>query len=113
MFGALLGAIPGVIGAIMQGQAQQEQNYTNEENLQFQRENARKQYALATAGRTDAYGNKMTYNEALNQWDTQLTPQQKAIISAQQREQLYSMTEGTRRAHDLAARQEARGKEAG
>jgi hypothetical protein len=79
MFGALLGAIPGVIGAIMQGQAQQEQNYTNEENLQFQRENARKQYALATAGRTDAYGNKMTYNEALNQWDTQLTPQQKAI----------------------------------
>jgi len=113
MIGAALGAIPGIIGAIMQMNAQKQANDISLMNLYQQRDNAQKQFDLATAGRTDVYGNKESFDPLTNQWKTTLTPQQQAITDAQQAEQLRSMTEDAQRARDLRARQEVRSKEAG
>ena len=112
MFGALIGAIPGIIGAVMQSNAEHDQNVMNWENLQFQKQNAQQQMDLATSGRTDVYGNKETYDPASKQWITTLTPEQKQITDALQRQQLESMTTDADRARALRAEQFARSQQA-
>lgn len=82
-------------------------------NLQFQKENARKQNKLARAGRTDVYGNKQSYDDLLNEWQIKLTELQNSIVKAGEREQLLSLTEDATRNRDLRRRQDVRSKEAG
>lgn len=66
-------------------------------NLQFQRQNADKMFKLGTAGRTDAYGNKVRYSHGSNEWETLLDPFQKDIIDAGEKEQYASLTEDATR----------------
>lgn len=70
------------------------------------------QMRFAKAGRTDAYGNKISFNDALNEWITQLTPQQKRLLSAGERESLLSLTEDAARNRNARRRQEGIGKSA-
>lgn len=83
------------------------------ENLAFQRQNADRNYQLSTATRTDAYGNRLRYDPKLNQWVTELTPQQQAIVSAGEREQRVGLTEDAGRNRDIRRRAEQRGVQAG
>lgn len=69
---------------------------TAQQNLDFQRQSLADQLRFAKAGRTDAYGNVQTFNDATNQWETKLTPQQQALIKAGEHEQLTGLT------HDAA-----------
>jgi len=107
MFGALIGAVPGIISAVLQMQAQHDANVINYENLQYQKQNAAQQYDLATSGRTDVYGNKEQYDPYTKQWKTVLTPEQQQITDALQRQQLLGLTEDANRARAVRARQDA------
>lgn len=103
--GALL---TGLIGAGNAAAAQQ----VDWANLQFQKEQARKQYGLATAARTDAYGNKQSFDDLMKEWLVELTPTQSAITKAGEREQLASLTEDATRNRATRRRQETRALEA-
>lgn len=104
----------GIAGAGLLGQQLASHNAqdTAEENLAFQRQNAANQLRLAKAGRTDQFGNKVTFDDALNQWITQLTPQQKALVAAGEREQLQGLNEDAPRNRLIRARAAARGAQA-
>lgn len=82
-------------------------------NLQFQKQNAAKQQRFAQAGRGDAYGNKQSYDEILNEWKIALTPTQSKIIKAGEQEQLRSLTEDAARNRAIKRQQRERGLEAG
>lgn len=86
---------------------------TARENLDFQRAEAARQYRLSTAGRTDAYGNRLGYNEATNEWTPTLTPEQKALTLAGEREQRLGLTEDAARNRRVRSRAEGRGIQAG
>lgn len=62
-------------------------------NLADQRRRADESTRLATATRTDAYGNTQRYDPATNTWVNDLTPTQQAIIKTGESEQLKSLTE--------------------
>jgi len=111
--GPLIGGITGLIGAMMQAQAQAQANQMNWRNLQFQQQQANKGNRLATATRTDAYGNKMSYDELLNEWINQLTPTQESILKAGEQEQYRTLTEDATRQREARRAQEGRSKEAG
>lgn len=68
-------------------------NRTAQENLDFQKQNAADELKFAKAGRTDAYGNTSNFDDALNQWVTQLTPEQQKLVKGQEHEQLLSTTQ--------------------
>lgn len=108
----VLGVIASIVGAIAQAQAAAAQNQVMRENLQFQKEQADRQYDLATAPRTDAYGNETGFDDLLNEWYTNLTPTQKRLIAGEQREQRLSLEEDAPRARYLRERQEQRSLEA-
>ena len=93
MIGGLIGGLVGLVGAGLQYSAQQEANQIAWANLQFQKQQAHKQYKLSTAARGDAYGNKQSYDPAGNEWVIALTPTQNQIIKAGETEQLRSLTE--------------------
>jgi hypothetical protein len=112
MMGGILGAGAGLAGAALQAQAQQTANVINWMNLQFQKQNAAKQFRLSTAARGDAYGNKQSYDEILNEWKIALTPTQNKIIKAGEAEQLKSLTEDAARNRAIKVQQHARGLEA-
>jgi len=78
-------------------------------NLMYQRQAADQANRLATATRTDAYGNQMRYNPATNSWETILTPTQKGIVGAQEQEQLRSLTEDATRNRQLLEEARQRG----
>lgn len=96
------------ISGIAQAQAQALQSEIEYANLQFQKEQARKEYDLATSARTDANGNTVYYDSAQKKWVTQLTPTQSAIAKAGEREQFASLTEDATRNRDVRRRQGAR-----
>lgn len=108
-----LGAITGLVGAGLQAQAQQTANIINYMNLQFQKRNADKQNRFAQAARGDAYGNKQSYDDILNEWKIALTPIQNRIMKAGEQEQLRSLTEDAARNRAIRVQQRERGKEAG
>lgn len=58
---AAISMIQQLIGGDRQGKAQQDALQVQMENLAFQREQAKKQYELATAGRTNARGDQTRY----------------------------------------------------
>jgi len=82
------------------------------QNLQFQREQARKQERLGQAARTDAYGNKQYYDSATNTWKTELSPMQAAISKAGETEQFRSLTEDAQRNRQQRTRQSQRAEDA-
>jgi hypothetical protein len=113
MIGGILGAGAGLVGAGLQAQAQQTANIINWMNLQFQKQNAAKQMRFQQAARGDAYGNKQSYDDILNEWKIALTPTQNKIIKAGEAEQLRSLTEDAARNRAIKRQQRERGIEAG
>lgn len=99
--GEIAGALIGGIGSFIQMGAAQQANQIAYMNLQFQKQQAMKQERLATATRTDAYGNQQYYDKASNTWKIKNTPTQQAILSAQEREQYLNLTEDAMRTRAL------------
>lgn len=83
----------------------QSANKTAQQNLAFQRQNAADQLRLAKAGRTDAYGNRTSFDDVLNQWITELTPEQQRIIKGGEHEQLLGLTTDAAQNRDIRERQ--------
>lgn len=113
MIGGMLGAITGLIGAGLQASNQAAQIQQQWAALQFQKQQAAKQNRFAQAARTDAYGNKQSYDDILNEWVLALTPTQKSITQAGEREQLLSLTEDAPRNRRQKQRAEQNALEAG
>lgn len=112
VIGAVLGGITGIVGAMMQAQAQKEATELGYANLRFQRDNARDQFNLATAGRTDAFGNKLDYNTTANEWDLNMTDVQEALADAFEKEQYAGYAEDAPRDRRLKRAQEGRSEQA-
>lgn len=113
MMGGMLGAITGLIGAGLQASNQAAQIQQQWAALQFQKQQAAKQNRFAQAARTDAYGNKQSYDDILNEWIIALTPTQKQITQAGERENLLSLTEDAPRNRRQKQRAEQNALEAG
>ncbi len=88
----ILGILGSLGGALIGAGSQQEAAMIQLMNLRFQKQQADRANQLATATRTDAYGNQQRYNAALNRWETILTPTQKQIVGAGETEQLKALT---------------------
>lgn len=71
------------------------------------------QLHLAKADRTDAYGNRVHYDPATNSWQTLLTPEQKALNFAGEREQRLGLTQDAVRNRAIRERLDAMGRGAG
>lgn len=89
----IMGAITGLIGAGLNASAQAAQQQIQWAQLQFQKDQARKQNRFASAARSDQYGNKNSYDDIANEWKIALTPMQGKITKAGEREQLLQLTE--------------------
>lgn len=66
-------------------------NHNAQENLMQTALNNYQQDRFSKAGATDALGNTNRYDEALNQWISQLSPTQQRIADAGQHEQLANL----------------------
>jgi hypothetical protein len=102
-------AILGLMDMSAKGQA----NAIAGQGLDFQKKNAADMLRLAKAGRTDAYGNKTSFDDALNEWITQLTPEQQNLVLAGEREQRLGLTEDASRNRVAALRNYNRSQRAG
>jgi hypothetical protein len=107
-----LGLVLGLAGIAAQSGWQGAASNVDWANLQFQKRKADQEYRLATAGRSDAYGNKQRYDDLLNEWETILSPMQDKIVRAGENEQLKSLTEDAMRNRKIKVRAAARGDEA-
>lgn len=83
------------------------------QNLEFQRQSAADQQRFARAGRTDAFGNRVSFNDALNEWITQLAPEQQRIVKAGEHEQLLGLTDDAAQNRLIREQQFRRGRAAG
>lgn len=63
---------------------------------------------VATAGKTTAAGDEITFNPLLKKWEINLAPMTKGIVGAQQSEQYKSLTEDAGRNRDAARRADKR-----
>lgn len=86
---ALATALTGLLGAGAAG-ASNDLAYAQ---LAESRRRAAEEERIATAGRTDAYGNRQRYNPATNTWETDLTPTQEEIVRAGETEQRRNLLE--------------------
>jgi hypothetical protein len=68
---------------------------------------------MAQAGQTDAFGNRFSYDQALNEWLTKLTPEQQSLISSGEREQRLGLTEDASRNREIRRMQAGTGRQAG
>jgi hypothetical protein len=89
----MMGAITGLIGAGLQAQAQHDQLMFQYAKFNWEKQRANTQDRFAQASRSDQYGNKTKYDELLNEWNVNLTPQQKKIMQGGEKEQLLQLTE--------------------
>lgn len=87
-------------------------NSIAQQNLQFQRDQARKQERLGQATRVDANGNRQYYDPATNTWKVELSPMQAAISKASESEQYRSVTEDAARNRQQRVRQSQRAEDA-
>lgn len=108
-----LSGIIGLAGIASQSSHQNLQTALQWMNLQWQKEQARRQERFSMATRSDAYGNQQKYDELMNEWKQILTPTQNQILKAGEKEQLLSLTEDATRNRDIKRAQADRGKEAG
>jgi hypothetical protein len=99
MGGAAVGGL--VSGSQGRGQA--------EENLSFQKWLANEEMRLAKASHTDAMGNTVRYDPALNEWTTDLSQSQRALSKAGEHEQQLSLTEDAARNRQIRERAFQRG----
>jgi hypothetical protein len=83
--GLLAASVAGQFGAHMLGSSQAK------ENLDYQKMRDAQMMRMAQAARTDPFGNRTYYDAALNEWISQLTPQQKRIAMGLEREQLLNV----------------------
>lgn len=83
-----------LIGNLIQGQAAKK---AAQRALAQQMAMHAEQMRFAKSGRTDAYGNRVRYDEGLGEWITDLTPQQRANLKAGEREQFLGLTEDAAR----------------
>jgi len=88
----MLGGIIGLVGAGLQAQAQHDQLMFQYAQFNWQKQRADTQDRFAQAARKDMYGNKTAYDRATNEWGVTLTPDQKEIMDAQEKEQLLQLT---------------------
>lgn len=79
---------------------------TAAQNLKFQRDMFNEQKRLATAPRTDAFGNTTRFDGT--SFTTDVTPQTQAILSALQGEELASLTRDAPRQREAAERMDKR-----
>ena len=112
MIEGILGLVGGVASAAINSGWQAANYYLNLENLRWQKQQGERQFKLASAGRTDAYGNKQKYDELLNEWKLAMTPTQNKIVKAGESEQLRSLTEDAARNRKIRVRQAERGNQA-
>lgn len=112
MIGGILGAITGLIGAGLQASSQAAQQQIAWAQLIEARNARREQNRLATAARSDQYGNKNKYDDVSNEWEIQLTPTQSKITKAGEREQLLQLTEDMPAARKQRQMLQKRAKEA-
>jgi hypothetical protein len=96
-------------GGLFQGQ---QQKHLSEENLAFQKWLANEELKMGQASRTDAMGNTVRYDPALNEWTTDLTPSQRALSKAGEHEQQLSLTEDAARNRQTRERAFSRGGDA-
>lgn len=97
-----------LISGIAGMQANQQALQLERENLQFQKDQAKKQFDLATGKRTDAYGNTVGWNPITKEWETKLTDTQRGLVSAGEREQGLTLGEDAGRSRDVRRRQAER-----
>lgn len=112
MIGAMLGAITSLVGIGLQAQAQQDQLNFQYAQFNWQKQRAREQDRFAQAGRQDAYGNETVYDSGLNKWLTNLTPTQREIMQAGEREQKLQLTKDAPAARAIREQVQKRSKEA-
>lgn len=105
--------VVGLAQALMGASAASSANDVAMANLAYQKQRDRDNQRLATATRTDQYGNVQRYNPATNAWEIQLTPLQQALQSAQTSEQYKGLTKDAAMRRELAQQQFARSQEAG
>lgn len=110
--GAILGAGAGLVSALLQSRAQQDQTNLGYMNLYEQRRQAREREKLAKSTRSDAYGNKVRYVPGVG-FVTETTPLTAALLNSQQKEQLAQFREDAPRTRDAAERLDRRAREAG
>ena len=109
MIEGILGLVGGIASTAINAGWQQANYNLNLENLRWQKQQGERQFKLASAGRTDAYGNKQKYDELLNEWKLNMTPTQNKIVKAGESEQLRSLTEDAARNRMIRVRQALRG----
>jgi len=88
-------------------------NRNAEENLAFQKWLANEELRMGQASRTDAMGNTVRYDKALNKWVTDLTPYQNQLAKAGEHEQFLNLTDDAGRNRNVRERAYQRGQDAG
>ena len=110
-FAAAATAGTALLQLMMDAQARQQQQAIAQANLNFQRQQAAQQFQLATANRTDQFGNVQRYTPGIG-FEFDLTPTSEAISGAQQQEQLRALTEDAQRNREASQRQDRRARAA-
>ena len=109
MIGALASLIGAMVTASAQNSAIASQERQAKEELDFQEEQAARQEKLQTATRTDAYGNKLTYDENTG-FETILAPLIQSMLDATNEEQYKSIALDAPRNREARERQDERTK---
>jgi hypothetical protein len=112
MIGAMLGAVTSLVGIGLQAQAQAAQLNLQYAQFNWQKQRAREQDRFAQAGRQDAYGNETYFDSGLNKWMTKLTPMQKEISQAGEKEQRLQLTQDAPAARKIRSAVQKRSEEA-
>lgn len=108
----MLGGIVGLVGAGLQASSQAAQVNFEYAQLNWQKQRAREQDRFAQAGREDMFGNLTHYNEGLNKWMVDLSPDQTQIRDAGEKEQLLALTEDAPAARAIKRTIQQRAKDA-
>lgn len=119
VLGPLLGAGVGLVQALMGANQQRQATNLGYLNLYETRRANRRQEkeqrrvndlieALQTATRTDALGNTISYDDALNEFNTELTPMSQTTVDSQQNELLRQLREDAPRNRAAAERKDRR-----
>lgn len=119
IIGPLLGAGVGLAQALMGQSAQRQATNLGYMNLYETRRANRRQEAeqrrvndlieaLQTATRSDALGNKISYDKALNEFSTELTPMTQTTLDSQANELLRQLREDAPRNRAAAERKDRR-----
>lgn len=107
MLGPLLAALMSGVGTAINAGNQSQANAVNWRAVMEQIRANREREELAEADRSDAYGNKLEYNEGSG-WEYDLTPLTSAILSGEQQEMLRSLREDAPRNRAAAERMDER-----